>query len=313
MTDTKTSGKLKVLDLFSGIGGFSLGLERTAGFETIAFCEIDPYCQKILAKHWPDVPIFDDVRTLDYGGPVDLICGGYPCQPFSEAGQRKGEEDVRHLWPAMFSLVKKHRPTWVIGENVAGHISLGLDNVLADLASEDYSTRTFNIPAYGVGAHHKRHRVWIVGHAECSNEGWETDTGKSAQPRETSQGMEQRRDQRGTQNMADTNSPRQPSSPQKGNTKGNGPVNGGKDICNATGKGLPVRSEKSVGKSRSIEELERPIGDRAVWEPEPRVGRVVNGVPGRVDRIRTLGNAVVPQIPEMIGNAILEAEGIEIL
>jgi len=123
---------MKVLDLFSGIGGFSLGLER-AGMETVAFCEIEPFPCKILKKHWPHIPIFNDVRSLDYDGRVDVICGGFPCQPFSVAGKQKGKEDDRHLWPAMFNLIKKHRPNWVIGENVAGLINMGLDDVLADL------------------------------------------------------------------------------------------------------------------------------------------------------------------------------------
>ena len=119
---------MRVLDLFSGIGGFSLGLER-AGMETIAFCEIDPYCRKVLAKHWPGVPIYEDVRELDATGlgRIDLVCGGYPCQPFSQAGKRVGAEDDRHLWPAMLEVIKAARPAWVIGENVAGHISMGLD------------------------------------------------------------------------------------------------------------------------------------------------------------------------------------------
>lgn len=153
------SDKLKVLDLFSGIGGFSLGLERTGGFETVAFCEIEEFPQKVLKKHWPTVPIYDDVRTLKHDGSVDVITGGYPCQPFSLAGKREGKEDDRHLWPAMFDLIKTHRPSWIIGENVAGHISMGLDDVLADLESEDYAVRTFVIPAVAVDAKHRRDRV----------------------------------------------------------------------------------------------------------------------------------------------------------
>lgn len=158
--------RLKVLDLFSGIGGFSLGLERTGGFETVAFCEINSFRRSILRKNWPEVPIYDDVRTLNYDGPVDVICGGYPCQPFSTAGHRKGNQDERHLWPAMFNLVKKHRPAWVIGENVVGHVTMGLDAVLDDLESEDYSTRAFVIPAYGVGSYQERDRVWVVSHSK---------------------------------------------------------------------------------------------------------------------------------------------------
>ena len=157
---------MRVLDLFSGIGGFSLGLER-AGFETVAFCEIDPYCRKVLKKHWPEVPIFEDIRKLN-GDEVDdigLICGGYPCQPFSCAGKREGKNDDRHLWPEMYRIIKAIRPRWVIAENVAGHISMGLDTVLSDLEAEGYTCWTFVIPACAVDAKHRRDRVWIVANA----------------------------------------------------------------------------------------------------------------------------------------------------
>jgi len=159
---------LKVLDLFSGIGGFSLGLERTGGFETVAFCEIEEFPRKVLAKHWPEVPCFEDVRTLKGSdiGTVDVICGGYPCQPFSTAGKRRGKEDDRHLWPEFMRLVVELRPTWVIGENVAGHISMGLDDVLSDLEAEGYSARAFVIPACAKDAKHRRDRVWTVGYSE---------------------------------------------------------------------------------------------------------------------------------------------------
>lgn len=157
---SESKPKLKVLDLFSGIriGGFSLGLERTGGFETVAFCEIEKFPRQILAKHWPDVPCFPDIRELKGSdiGAVDVICGGYPCQPFSAAGKRLGAEDDRHLWPEYRRLVEELRPTWVIGENVAGHVSMGLDNVLSDLEALGYATRTFIIPACAVGAFHRR-------------------------------------------------------------------------------------------------------------------------------------------------------------
>jgi len=159
--------KLRHLDLFSGIGGFALGLERTGGFRTVGFCDIDPFCRQILRRHWPDVPIFNDVRTLtaDAVGPVDIVTGGYPCQPFSLAGQRRGEADDRHLWPEVRRLLAELRPSWFIGENVAGHISMGLDDVLSDLAAEGYAARPFVLPAVAVDAKHRRDRVWIVGHA----------------------------------------------------------------------------------------------------------------------------------------------------
>jgi len=155
--------KLRVLDLFSGIGGFSLGLERTGGFETVAFCEIEEFSQKILRKHWPDVPIHNDIRKLD-GSEIDadVITGGYPCQPFSNAGKRGGAEDDRHLWPEMYRLIKAIRPRWVIAENVYGHISMGLDQVLSDLEGINYAWWTFIVPACAVDAPHRRDRVWII-------------------------------------------------------------------------------------------------------------------------------------------------------
>jgi DNA-cytosine methyltransferase len=164
---------LRHLDLFSGIGGFSLGLEATGGFETVAFCDIEEFPRKVLQKHWPHVKQYTDIKELNYEKlksdgllPIDIITGGYPCQPFSVAGRKKGEKDPRHLWPEYFRLVKELRPTWVIGENVGGHIKLGLDTVLENLESEGYAVRTFSIPASAIGANHKRERVWIVAYSE---------------------------------------------------------------------------------------------------------------------------------------------------
>ena len=164
---------LRHLDLFSGIGGFSLALEATGGFETVAFCDIEEFPRKVLQKHWPHVKQYKDIKELNYEQlkadglvPIDIITGGYPCQPFSVAGRKKGEKDPRHLWPEYFRLVKELRPTWVIGENVGGHIKLGLDTVLENLESEGYAVRTFSIPASAIGANHKRERVWIVAHSE---------------------------------------------------------------------------------------------------------------------------------------------------
>ena len=165
--------KLKHLDLFSGIGGFSLGLEATGGFETVAFCDIEEFPRKVLQKHWPYVKQYKDIKELNYEklkadgiGPIDILTCGYPCQPFSVAGRKKGEKDPRHLWPDCFRLIKECRPSFVIGENVAGHIKLGLDTVLQDLESEMYSARCFSISASSVGANHQRERVWIVAYYE---------------------------------------------------------------------------------------------------------------------------------------------------
>ena len=154
---------MKHLDLFSGIGGFALAAQW-AGIETVAFCEIDNFACKVLNKNFPDVPVHRDIRELDgslYAG-IDLITGGYPCQPFSYCGKRCGENDDRHLWPEMRRIIEQARPTWVVSENVAGHITMGLDDVLSDLESLDYAARAVVIPACAVGALHIRERVWVV-------------------------------------------------------------------------------------------------------------------------------------------------------
>jgi len=335
---------LNHLDLFSGIGGFSLGLERTGGFKTVAFCEIEPFCQKVLKKHWPDVPIYEDVRSLEHDGPVDLISGGYPCQPFSSAGKRKGTEDDRHLWPAMFDLVKKHRPRWIIGENVAGHISMGLDDVLADLESEDYGCRVFVIPACAVGAPHRRDRVWIVawdtkssGKAEERRvcEGKDTDTDgiyknvgnpkcKPVRPSARGECLEKRllektgRDESSdiikspSQDVANSDSYGLQSGIQgysrreeKTGTQQGRPIKRCCDmVCNPTNKRFPDWAGGEVGQPSPITEFERPDGR----EIERNFRGISHGVSRRVDRLKSLGNAVVPQIPEIIGHAILEAE-----
>jgi len=288
----------KHLDLFSGIGGFSLGLEATGGFETVAFCDYEPFCQKVLRKHWEEVPIYKDVKELTYEklktdgiDKIDIITGGYPCQPFSVAGSKKGEQDPRHVWPEMFRLVKECRPTWVIGENVGGHIKLGLDTVLENLESEGYSARTFSISASSIGANHQRERVWIIanknvedsrshsggiqftrdqesfGSRSSETSEWSTNTNKTT-------GSSKR-----TEAMADTNSERQ----------------------------QEQRRSQSVSKRRN--EFERSSGEawNEWWEVEPNVGRVVDGLPKRVDRLKSLGNSVVPHIPYYIGQSIIKS------
>ncbi|HPL75489.1 MAG TPA: DNA (cytosine-5-)-methyltransferase [Candidatus Sumerlaeota bacterium] len=155
------------IDLFSGIGGFSLAA-RWTGFRTVAFCECEPYAQRVLRKHWPDVPIHDDVRTFPgerYAG-ATLLTGGFPCQPFSLAGKRAGKEDDRFLWPAMVDVVEAVRPTWIIGENVPGIVTMELDRCAADLEAQGYAVWPVIVPACAVGAFHRRDRVWIVAHRE---------------------------------------------------------------------------------------------------------------------------------------------------
>lgn len=162
---------MKGLSLFSGIGGIDLACEW-AGIETVAFCEQEPFCQKVLHKHWPNVPIYDDIRNLSKArleadgidsGAIRIIHGGYPCQPFSIAGNRQGENDDRHLWPEIRRLLQEIKPKWFVGENVANHITLGLDQTLSDLEDIGYTWETFVIPAVAINAPHRRDRVFIVG------------------------------------------------------------------------------------------------------------------------------------------------------
>ena len=295
--------KLKLLDLFSGIGGFSLGLERTGGFETVAFCEYDEKAQKVLKKHWPDVPIYKDVRTLDYDGTVDIITGGFPCQPFSVAGKQKGKDDDRHLWPAMFKLIQKHRPTWVIGENVAGLIALGLDSVLADLESENYRTRTFVIPACSVNAKHRRDRLWIIGERVVGNTKHDGSSTSKVRRGTIKTSIDNTKGQSKTFEFEGTSRPKHDEvMADTESIQRHGNENDGRD-------GRPFMEGLSRMHSGSSTYKCRETGAR--WEVEPNVGRVVDGFPGRVDRLKQLGNAVVPQIVEIIGNAILEAEKLE--
>ena len=180
--------KLKVLDLFSGIGGFSLGLESTGFFETIGFVEKDNFCQKVLKKHWSNINIEGDIRNVKgerYA--ADVVTGGFPCQPFSVAGKRKSTADDRYLWDEMLRVIRETKPRWVIGENVEGIVNINegmvLRQVLNDLENEGFKSQCIIIPASGIGAWHQRKRIWIVGaNVENSNSRgrcWEKGIGKN--------------------------------------------------------------------------------------------------------------------------------------
>jgi DNA (cytosine-5)-methyltransferase 1 len=209
--------KLKILDLFSGLGGFSLGLERTGNFETIAFCDNDKYSNLVLQKHWKGVKIYNDVKEItkekleaDGVELPDIITGGFPCQPFSVAGKQKGTSDDRHLWPEMFRIIQELKPRWVIGENVKGLVNLQdgmvFETVCTDLEGEGYEVRAFNIPAAGVGAPHRRERIWIVAHAKRYDK-----TDEIGRSDETSRGIqeEHRQDDSSTRLTSRTSSIRQ--------------------------------------------------------------------------------------------------------
>lgn len=251
---------MKMLDLFSGIGGISLAAEWTNAIETVAFCEIEPFCQKVLKKHWPDVPIFDDVKKLnrqaliDSGvlhetGTIDIVAGGFPCQPFSIAGKRKGKEDDRDLWPEMFRIISEIKPTWVVGENVANFVNMELERTLIDLENEGYETQTFVIPACGVNAKHQRYRTFVVAYTDSKR----NDSEK-----------EYRVDRDRTKDMQEWK----------------------QSQCKPTDK---IKTYVS----------------RSTWRDEPGVGRMVDGLSNRLDRCRSLGNAVVPQQIYPIFEAIM--------
>lgn len=155
---------LRHLDLFSGIGGFALACSW-AGFKTVGFSEIDPFCEKVLCKHWGNVPNYGSVRNIHKIPDLDLITGGFPCQPFSVAGKQKGRNDDRHLWPEFRRIIELNRPAFVVAENVTGIIAMELDNIIDDLEAIGYETQTYIIPACAVGAPHQRKRIWIVAHA----------------------------------------------------------------------------------------------------------------------------------------------------
>lgn len=304
----------RVLDLFSGIGGFSLGLERTGGFETVAFCEIDPFCRRVLAKHWPKVPCYDDVRELTAarlaadGIAVDVICGGFPCQDVSFAGKRAGLEGARSgLWSEYGRLIGEVRPQFVIVENVPGLLNLGMGTVLGDLSALRYDAVWDSIPALAVGAPHRRDRVWIIAHPSSQGR-WLQSVSELG-----SRGTAVARDDDGqAQPMAHADRagckrsrPAQPKERQRDLV----PTGGGTAVAHAN-----ERDQYWWGGAVQMGRLGR-AGETAhdghaggtEWGSEPDVGRVAHGVPARVDRLRSLGNAVVPQIPEMIGRAILDA------
>jgi len=176
---------MKHLDLCSGIGGFSLAFE-SEGFETVGFAEVDPYCSQVLEKNWPIVPNYGDVKEIANDPTTlpefDILTAGYPCQPFSSAGQRRGADDPRHIWPDIRRIVQARRPSWCVFENVLGHVSMGLDEVFSALEDDGYQTEAFVVPAVAVDAQHRRDRVWIVAYTSSGGQHKQGTLGKSLRP-----------------------------------------------------------------------------------------------------------------------------------
>ena len=300
---------LRMLDLFSGIGGFSYAGEKlVGGYETVAFCEYDKHAQKVLRKHWPDTEIIDDVRGLAndadrFRGLVDIVVGGYPCQPFSLAGVRRGDKDDRHLWPEMLRIIQAVRPTWVIGENVAGHISMGLDEVLSDLEAEGYQARCFVIPAVAADARHRRDRCWIIAHTDSEGE---PVSALDEQRLERAEAMGDADSGAETEQGARLGGKQFDCAPPREWAKeGHRTANASQDVPNASGEGL--QGDVGQGQAGAQGQSEGYPAQCRWWEPEPAICRVANGVSGRVHRLRQLGNSIVPQVAARILWAIKEA------
>lgn len=292
---------MNVLDLFSGIGGFSLGLER-AGFKTVAFCEIEEFPRKILKKHWPHVPIYEDIRKLtrkklEQDGITDigLICGGYPCQGESHAGKRQGKEDDRWLWPEVFRLLREFKEQgkpvpWFIGENVAGHVSMGLDTVLSDLESEGYATQTFIIPACAVDARHRRDRVWILAtntehlrgaEQECQHQ-WAEVSERSGSNRLDAGAVVAHSQSCNDRESNASKGTRQKQKPGNCNRKNN--------VANTKCQGSQGRIKESrdhqEGRNQAKQNVQpgSSCGNMGtLWPTEPDVGRVVTGLSNGLD------------------------------
>jgi len=326
--------ELTHLDLFSGIGGFALAA-RWAGFRTIGFCEIDPYCRKVLAKNFlpqsdaigcngwahdegqaaPErarPEIIGDIRTLDgrqFAG-VDLVTGGFPCQPFSCAGKRRGAADDRSLWPEMRRIAdevaqenrKLGKDTWLLGENVAGIISMELDSVLSDLEAIGYACRPFVIPACGVDARHRRNRVWIVAH--CLRERRQQIAGSAYGDEAPNEGWPPQHDHKsasGGEDVAYSDEPRSQG-------RNGGSVRECATERTSRASDSPISDATIAGlegaKRTQLQERGSGSTDDCRWLPEPDVGRVAHGIPNRVDRLKGLGNAIVPQVAFQILKAI---------
>lgn len=279
------------LSLFSGIGGMDIAFEW-AGGTVAAMCEIDPFCRKVLRKHWPNVPLFGDVKELKGTDveTVDVIYGGYPCQPFSVAGNRKGQDDDRYLWPEFSRLVRELGPRWVVAENVPGIMSLAADNVCQDLERLGYSVGIWNFEAAAVGALHRRARVFFVAHSTSCR--W--DVASSAGSGEHLERLEAGGF---CGDLSDSDGMRKLQ--QEGSilefAGWPGDIRGA-EHCS--------RGEPEPGLGGGFDGIS-PWMDRDWEKGLPRTSR---GVPERVKRLKALGNAVVPQQVYPIFRAIVEVE-----
>lgn len=275
--------------LFSGIGGFDLAAQW-AGWDNMFQVEIDPFCRKVLKKNFPDVAKYEDIKKFDgekYANTIDVISGGFPCQPFSVAGKQRGKKDDRYLWPEMLRIISEVRPTWIIGENVAGIINMGLDQVLSDLENKSYSCQTFIIPACAQNAPHRRDRVWIIGNSGGLKSGRISNIKRKK------------------------TLPTWCSNKNASNPNGLNGNNAGYD----SGEVSQLKKAEVCGLQTGTNQPQRLRNGR--WD-EPwmdvatRICGIHDGLPRRMDktnRLKALGNAIVPQIIFQIMQAINKIEG----
>jgi DNA (cytosine-5)-methyltransferase 1 len=338
--------KLKLLDLFSGIGGFSLGFEKTGSFETVAFCEKDKFCQSVLVKHWKHIKIYDEIRNLK-GIQADVITGGFPCQPFSVAGKRKGTDDDRYLWDETLRVVAETKPRWFVGENVEGIVNISegkvLQQIQKDLESEGFQVQCLIIPASGVGAWHQRKRVWIIAYSNSNrnrNEISKSNEKKNSFSQEHRQKFSTSRKSIGTNSNDVSNSngrlrgrwttieqsgenevrriysskEEQARDDLRSKTIGCDAVSGKtENVSYSNEKRLEVKQRKSKNNGKKFQTIERNSIKRSWWQTQSELRGVPDGIQygldkDRANRIKALGNSIVPEIAYEIAKAILVAE-----
>ncbi len=333
--------KLKLLDLFSGIGGFSLGLESTGYFETIAFVEKDKFCHEVLKKNFNNIPIESEVRNVKGNKyKADIITGGFPCQPFSVAGKRKGTDDDRYLWDETIRIIRECKPRWFIGENVEGIINIQngmvLRQVCNDLEEEGFEVQCLVIPASGIGAWHQRKRVWIIAHSNSnrdrneitSSNGEEKEIQREHWKNDSTSGKSFRTN---SNDVPNTNSRLGKRETEQIQARGNATTISSKDVpntiselrdgCssttrNSTTKLSRVECDESKNRYKVWCEVERcsEQGTRKTWwQTQSSLCGIPHGLSTRLDkdrknRIKALGNSIVPLIARQLGLAIMKAE-----
>jgi len=321
--------KLKLLDLFSGIGGFSLGLESTGYFETIAFVEKDKFCQQVLKKNFKDIPIESEVRDVKgdrYA--ADIVCGGFPCQPFSVAGKRKGTDDDRYLWDETIRIVRECKPRWFIGENVEGIINIQegvvLRQVCDDLEKEGFEVQCVVIPASGIGAWHQRKRVWILAYSK-HNGSHRSKRNETIESSNQSKEWLFIRDDQDVSNTIGKLSDGCSSTTRVSTTELERLDSNEKENRNEVRSKAERCSEQTIsntneqrtqvqikGKHTSIE-MSGSSSKETWWQTQSSLCRVPDGVSyeldkDRTNRIKALGNSIVPLIARELGLAIIKAE-----